>query len=323
MKGKKTFDVLVVGELNIDLILNHIGGFPQMGKEILAGEMTVTLGSSSAIFANNLSILGTKVSYLGKVGKDQFAAQVFSALEASGVDVSQIIATPHFQTGLTVAMNYENDRAMVTYPGAMNDLSIADITDEALGSASHMHVSSVFLQEGLKPDVVMLFRRAKGLGLTTSLDPQWDPHERWDVDLQHLLPFVDVFLPNAGELEQFTGCRTIEEALAAIRGFCHAVVVKNGVDGAVMWDETGLVRQPAFLNSQVVDAIGAGDSFNSGFIHKYTLHRPLSECLEFAALTGAINTTAAGGTSAFQSMEQVTAIAGERFNFKIAYEAAE
>jgi len=294
-----------------------------MGKEILAGEMTVTLGSSSAIFANNLSILGTKVSYMGKVGKDQFAAQVFSTLEASGVDVSQIIVTPHFQTGLTVAMNYDNDRAMVTYPGAMNDLSIGDITDDALRSASHMHVSSVFLQEGLKPDVVMLFKRAKGLGLTTSLDPQWDPHERWDVDLQQLLPFVDVFLPNAGELEQCTGCRTIEEALAVIRPFCHIVVVKNGTEGSVMWDETRMVRQPAFLNKQVVDAIGAGDSFNSGFIHKFTQQRPLPVCLEFAALTGAINTTGAGGTSAFQSMEQITSLARERFNVNIAYETAE
>ncbi|MCK4751669.1 MAG: carbohydrate kinase family protein, partial [Bacteroidales bacterium] len=138
MKGSGEFDVLVVGELNIDLILNQIAGFPRMGKEIIAHEMTVTLGSSSAIFASNLSVLGAKVSYLGKVGKDQFAAQVLSSLEKSGVNVSNIIATPEFQTGLTVVMNYDNDRAMVTYPGAMNDLSIADISDDALQSANHM-----------------------------------------------------------------------------------------------------------------------------------------------------------------------------------------
>lgn len=316
-KEMKDFDVLVVGELNIDLILNEIAGFPQMGKEILADEMTVTLGSSSAIFANNLSRLGARVSYLGKVGRDQFAERVFTTLEESGVDIGNIIATPDFQTGLTVALNYDNDRAMVTYPGAMNDLSIKDISDEALLLASHMHVSSIFLQPGLKPDITMLFKRAKKAGLTTSFDPQWDPHEKWDVDLKEFLPFVDVFLPNESELEQFTKCPSIEEGIKSIRDFCHVVVVKNGVKGATMWDGSRLFTQAAFLNKSVVDAIGAGDSFNSGFICKYTRQKPLTECLEFAALCGAINTTGAGGTSAFHSPEHIKALAMEKFNFKL------
>jgi sugar/nucleoside kinase (ribokinase family) len=317
MKRQRKYDVLVVGELNIDLILNKIETFPTIGKEILAEEMTVTLGSSSAIFANNLSILGSKVTYIGKVGKDSFADQVCATLKKSGVDIGNIIRTSEFSTGLTVALNYDNDRAMVTYPGAMQDLNIGDITDEALNAASHMHLSSVFLQEGLKPDVIRVFKRAKDLGLSTSFDPQWDPHEKWDVDLKGLLPYVDVFLPNKNELQQFTKCSTIEKALETIKSFCNLVVVKNGEQGALMWDKTTLVTQKAFLNESVVDAIGAGDSFNSGFIYKYTNRRPLAECLEFAALTGAINTTGSGGTSAFETIEQVKRIAKERFNTTI------
>ena len=317
LKEMKKFDVLVVGELNIDLILNKIKGFPLMGKEILADEMTVTLGSSSAIFANNLSRLGSRVSYMGKVGKDQFASQICSTLEASGVDISNIIATERYQTGLTVAMNYDNDRAMVTYPGAMNDLNIRDISDDTLESASHMHLSSIFLQEGLKPDIIPLFMRAKELGLTTSFDPQWDPAEKWYVNLQKLLPYVDVFLPNESELAQFTGSESIEEGLAALKPFCNIVVVKNGVKGAVMWDKEQLVTQAAFLNKAVVDAIGAGDSFNSGFICKFTQEKALTACLEFAALTGAINTTAAGGTSAFLSPANIRTVAKAQFNFDL------
>ncbi len=317
MTESKPFDVLVIGELNIDLILNNIASFPIMGKEILADEMTVTLGSSSAIFANNLSILGTRVSYLGKLGQDNFADQICTTLEGSGVDVRNIIKTADFQTGLTVALNYDNDRAMVTYPGAMNDLRIQDISDEALKSASHMHLSSIFLQEGLKPDVIEVFKRAKILGLTTSLDPQWDPHEKWDVNLEKLLPYVDVFLPNESEIKAFTGRGTIEEALEFIKPFCNVVVIKNGVEGAIMWDKTKLCTQKAFLNESVEDAIGAGDSFNSGFICKFAQGLPLEECIEFAALTGAINTTGAGGTSAFASIEKVKATAKEKFNYNI------
>ncbi len=317
MTGAKKFNVIVVGELNIDLILNKIAAFPVMGKEILADEMTVTLGSSSAIFANNLSILGSKVTYIGKVGTDNFANQVCSTLEKSGVDINNIIKTPDFLTGLTVALNYDNDRAMVTYPGAMNELKINDVTDEALNSASHMHLSSVFLQEGLKPDVVQVFKKAKELGLTTSFDPQWDPHEKWDVNLKDLLPYVDVFLPNESELQQFTSRSSIDEALEVIKPYCNVVVVKNGVEGAIIWDGSKIVKQKAFLNESVKDAIGAGDSFNSGFIFQYTNKRPLTKCLEFAALTGAINTTGAGGTAAFETIEKVKATAKERFNFTI------
>lgn len=310
------FDVLVVGELNIDLILNKIEGFPVMSKEILAEEMTVTLGSSSAIFANNLSILGSGVTYLGKVGEDQFAEVVCSSLDRSGVDTGSIIRTPEYQTGLTVALNYDNDRAMVTYPGAMNDLKIGDLTDEVLDKAPHLHLSSVFLQEGIKPDIVEVFRRAKKKGMTTSLDPQWDPHERWDLDLEKLLPLVDVFLPNEEELKQFTGMPDVASAIEKIAPVCNTVVVKQGVKGATMWHNQELVHRDAFLNDAVVDAIGAGDSFNSGFIHKFTSGADLNTCLRFATLTGAMNTTAAGGTAAFTTMENILAKAREKFKYQ-------
>ncbi|MBA7545198.1 Ribokinase [subsurface metagenome] len=315
--GVKKFDVLVVGELNVDLILNGIESFPVVGKEVIAKEMTQTLGSSSAIFANNLCVLGAKVTFLGKIGLDSFSAQVTNSLKRSGVDLSNIIKTPLFSTGLTVAMNYGNDRAMVTYLGAMNDFKIQDITDDVLKSTSHMHLSSIFLQEGLKPDVVEVFRRAKALGLTTSFDPQWDPQEKWDIDLKKLLPYVDVFLPNVAEIKQLTSSLTIEDALQSIKPYCNIVVIKNGVEGATMWDKTKRVVQKAFLNSNIKDAIGAGDSFNSGFIYKYTSRKPLNDCLEFAALIGAINTTESGGTTAFISFDKIKDIALEKFNFEI------
>jgi len=69
---KKKFDVIVVGELNVDLILNSIDSFPEMGKEKIAKNMNLTLGSSSAIFASNLSSLGAQVGFIGKIGNDAF-----------------------------------------------------------------------------------------------------------------------------------------------------------------------------------------------------------------------------------------------------------
>ena len=177
---KKKIDAIVVGELNVDLILNRIEGFPEVGKEKLAGEMTLTLGSSSAICASNLSSLGSKVSFLGKIGKDIFGDLVVESLAASKVQTDLIICDENTKTGATIVLNYDEDRAMITHTGAMETLAITDIRPEKIESARHLHFSSYFLQAGLRADIIELFRMAKQSGLTTSLDAQWDPAEKWD-----------------------------------------------------------------------------------------------------------------------------------------------
>ncbi|MBN2486027.1 MAG: carbohydrate kinase family protein [Bacteroidales bacterium] len=313
----KEFDTLVVGELNVDLILNKLEAFPAIGKEVLAKEMRLALGSSSAIFANNLSILGSKVSFVGKVGYDSYSALISSSLKKAGVHTDNIIKSVGEYTGITVAYNFDNDRMMVTYPGAMETFKISDISEQVLASARHMHLSSVFLQPGLKPDIVTLFKKAKSLGLTTSFDPQWDPAEKWDIDLKALLPFVDVFLPNALEVMNFTSTGSLSASIEKIKGFSNIVVVKDGTNGAHMWDKSKITTKPAKLNSNVVDCIGAGDSFNAGFIHSFLKHKPLEECLETATVTGAVNTTAAGGTGAFQSIDMVKRIAKTLFDYNL------
>lgn len=313
----KKFDVLVVGELNVDLILNGMEKFPEVGKEILAQKMLFTLGSSSAIFASNLSVLGSRVSFCGCIGKDSFADKIISDLSEKNVDCSYIIRSETADTGITVALNVQEDRAMVTYPGAMNELKASDITDDMLLSARHLHVSSIFLQPSLKTGLVGLFRRARGLGLTTSLDPQWDPSELWDCEPENLLPFVTVFLPNIEELKNITSQISIEKAISSIQKIAQQVVVKKGNTGAILWSQNELLEQTSFLNNEVVDAIGAGDSFNAGYIHQFVQGKTPAVCLKFGALCGAINTTASGGTTAFADFDTVKRIALSKFNFAL------
>ena len=311
------FDVLVAGELNTDLILNGLGELPQIGKEILARDMTFTLGSSSAIFACNLSTLGANVNFIGKVGQDSFADKIIKDLEDKKVSVSSILFSRTAATGMTVALNYGQDRAMITYPGAIEEFTAGDVTDQLLRTARHLHVSSVFLQPGLRPGIHGLLARAKALGLTTSMDPQWDPAEKWDLDLPALLPYVDVFLPNLTELKKLTGKEDVHTAIEAIRSHAHIVAVKDGDAGAHIWDGKTLFHQRPFLNPAVIDSIGAGDSFNAGFIYKFIQHHSLQQCAEYGALTGAINTTASGGTTAFPDITSVKKTAAQKFNYII------
>jgi sugar/nucleoside kinase (ribokinase family) len=242
---------------------------------------------------------------------------VLASLEGKNVDTSRIIRSESLSTGATIVLNYDQDRANVTYPGAMNDLRLEDIDFEFLSSARHMHFANCFMQPGIRNDLTALFREAKELGLTTSLDTQWDPEEKWELPLEELLPYVDVFLPNMQEFKFLSGSNTLEEGINKLKHCAHYIVVKNGSEGALGWDGKDIILQPAFKNERVIDCVGAGDSFDAGFIKDFIQNFPLKKCLETGALTGAINTTRAGGTGAFENLETTREIALERFSYKL------
>ncbi len=315
----KKFDILVIGELNVDLILNRLQTFPKIGAEIMADEMTLTLGSSSAIFASNACTLGARVAFAGKIGFDSFGSLVLDSLRERNVNTDYIKVDYQSKTGASIILNFDNDRAIVTYAGAMEEFDCPDISDDALKAARHVHISSLFLQPGIKACLTGLVQLIKRLGLTVSVDPQWDPQEKWDIDWKALLQNIDVFLPNEQELLNITGLNDVEQALRKLASYSEntVIVAKMGTKGSMAIHKGRLYSIPAFLNEEVVDAIGAGDSFNAGFIVKWVNGAPLEEALRFGNLTGAVNTTAAGGTGAFQSFEQVRQTALDRFNVKI------
>lgn len=311
----KDFDVSVIGELNIDFILNQIDTFPVIGKEILSGAMNVTLGSSSAIFASNLSCLDTRVAFIGKIGEDAFGDIVLATLRQNGVNTDAIVRKKELKTGATVVLNFGEDRAMITHPGAMENLTFDDIDWDRIFRSRHLHISSYFIQKGIRKDVGRIFQLAKKAGLTTSFDPQWDPAEQWEMDMEAILPFVDVFMPNQKELLNLTRQAGIQDAAQYLKDFANITAVKLGSEGSALVMDGEVAFQPALLNEEVVDAIGAGDSFNAGFIYKFIHHYPLDTCQEFGNMTGAFSTTAAGGTGAFTARDNILHNIKERFGY--------
>ncbi|MBP5658521.1 MAG: carbohydrate kinase family protein [Paludibacteraceae bacterium] len=312
----KEFDIIALGELNVDLILNQIEGEPEVGKEKFAKQMTLTLGSSTAIFAANAAAIGAKVAFCGMIGDDSFGDLVESSLKAKGVDTRFLIRQNKYATGATICMSYDEDRANLTYQGAMDYMSLDDIDPEVFKQAKHIHISSIFMQSGVKRDLKKILELCKQNGVTTSLDSQWDPTEQWDINLEEILPLVTVFMPNETELKFLTRSETLDEAIEKIRPIVNAAVIKCGSKGSILMRKGQPDRkQEALLNKNVVDCIGAGDSFNSGFITRLAAGDDLARCQEYGNMTGAVNTTAAGGTTAFTSREDVEKIGRERFGW--------
>lgn len=312
----KQFDIIALGELNVDLILNQIEGEPEIGKEKFAKQMTLTLGSSTAIFAANAAALGAKVGFCGMIGNDSFGDLVEQSLQRKGVDTRYLIRQDKYATGATICMSYDEDRANLTYQGAMDYMSLKDINPEVFQSTKHIHISSIFMQSGVKNDLIKILELCKANGVTTSLDSQWDPTEQWDLDYKAVLPLVTVFMPNETELKFLTRSAKLDEAIEKIRPYINAAVIKCGSRGSLLMRQGKQDRiQKALLNKNVVDCIGAGDSFNSGFITRFAAGDALDICQQYGNMTGAVNTTAAGGTTAFTCREDVERIGRERFGW--------
>jgi sugar/nucleoside kinase (ribokinase family) len=299
------FDILVVGELNVDLILSELPVRPELGKEILAGDMNLVLGSSSAILASNIATLGARTAFVGKLGRDDFGDFVLDCLQRKAIFTEYIVRSEKAKTGATIILNYPDDRYMITHKGAMDDLTIDDVKPEYLHGARHMHLSSYYLQDGIRKDCAALFKRAKELGLTTSFDTNWDPQEKWGAEIFDILNYVDVFLPNHTEALLISRQNTVEAALAKLSEYAGTVVIKSGKDGAIAQQGRQIIRSPA-IAIEPVDTVGAGDSFNAGFLFRFLQNAGLQHCLDFGNLCGALSVTRAGGTAAFSSKEQIT-----------------
>jgi sugar/nucleoside kinase (ribokinase family) len=192
------FDILVAGEINPDLILagDVSPAFNQAEK--LVDSAALTIGSSSAIFACGAARLGLKVAFVGVCGEDIFGRFMLDEMQKREVDVSNVIVRADGQTGLSVILSRGVDRAILTHPGLIAALRASDIPDALLHQSRHLHVASYFLQTNLQPHLAGLFLRARGFGLTTSLDTNYDPSEAW-LGFDDLLSLTNVFLPNEKE----------------------------------------------------------------------------------------------------------------------------
>jgi len=298
--------ILVAGELNVDLVLRNYSSFPTLGREVLVEDVSLTLGSASAICASALAKLDEHVSFIGKVGDDSWGELALKSLIDAGVDCSLVIKDSAIKTGITISLTSSTDRALMTYLGSIAELRASDIRAEYFERFDHLHVSSFFLQRGLRPDLKQLFARAHAHRLTTSLDPGFDPQDAWGQDLLDVLCEVDVFLPNEVELERLTRQDIPSDALRKLENGRTLTVAKLGAEGCISVDKGNVIKVPAFP-VEPIDTTGAGDTFNAGFLHAWLKGDSLYEAMRFGAACGALSTLGAGGTQS----QPTTALARE------------
>ena len=311
-------DVFVIGDINSDILVVDGDVVPEFGQvEKLVGTIRLTIGGSSAITACGLARLGLKVAHGGIVGDNLLGRAIVAAFSDRNIDTSTIGIEPAIPTGATVVLGQGEDRAMLTAIGTTDRLKAEDVPREALPHVRHLHAGSTAIQPRLRTGLPRLFQDARAAGVTTSFDANWDPDRRWD-DIDGALATADIFFPNEREAALISGqIDPLDAANALARRAETAgrdegagpltVAVKLGGDGALVVRGDEALRLPA-LEVKVVDATGAGDAFDAGFIYGLLDGRPLAEMLALAVACGSISTRAIGGVDGQATLEEADAL---------------
>jgi len=296
--------ILVIGELNVDIVATGLRSVPEMGAEILAEKCELTLGSASAIFAAGMAKLGHRVTFLSHVGQDYLGDFSLRALQQLGVSARHVTRKAGEKTGVTIALSGKRDRALVTYPGAVATFKADSINERVMSKHAHLHLTSYYLQTGLRPLFANLFRQAKAFGLTTSFDPNSDPRDKWDRNIDSVLKYTDVLFVNEREAMKLTRSNTLNDALKTLGAKVNCAIVKRGARGATAIQNEEVFNDRGF-RIKAIDTTGAGDSFDAGFLSSYLRKAPLAECLQTGNACGALSAMSVGGTAGQPTQQEL------------------
>jgi sugar/nucleoside kinase (ribokinase family) len=296
--------ILVIGELNVDIVATGLRSVPEMGAEILAEKCELTLGSASAIFAAGMARLGHRVTFFSHVGQDYFGDFCLRALKQLGVSTRHVTRKAEEQTGVTIALSGKRDRALVTYAGAVATFKAESINETVMTRHDHVHLTSYYLQTGLRPSFANLLREAKALGLTTSFDPNSDPRDKWDRNIDAVLKYADVLFVNECEAMKLTRSNTLNGALKTLGAKVNCAVVKRGARGATAIQSEEVFNDRGF-RIRAIDTTGAGDSFDAGWVSAYLRKAPLAECLRIGNACGALSAMSVGGTAGQPTQQEL------------------
>lgn len=306
MNRGRPLDVLVVGDLFLDLVMSGFESWPRPGEESFAKKFHKEVGGGAAITACGLSKLGLQTGILGAVGKED-GQWMLDQLRARGVDTSRIRVTPTEPTAFTVSVSTVVDRTFLTYGGANNEL--ISLMGDLIAIAADYQVRHIHLAHAMDlANVQALFKAIKDNGWSLSVDVGWHPEWYADVRAVDALKLVDVFFPNEREAEAVTKETAPRRMLEAFQRMgLHSVALKLGKKGAaLLWDSEISLQKPGEINA--VDTTGAGDCFDAGFLYAWLGGMDPALCLRAGAACGEMSTQTLGGIAGFPSREELETI---------------
>ena len=303
-------DVLSLGIFVVDVLGRPIDHFPEKGKLVLFDELEIHGGGCANNTAIALSRLGVSVGAMGKIGTDHFGDLVLRTLTENRVNTIGIQRDANVSTSFTfVAIASDGERSFCHYIGANGALSENDLNWDIIKTAKILHIAGALVMPKFDGQpMANVLKKAKTLGITTSIDTAWDATGKWLETLEPCLPFVDIFLPSLTEAEHLTGTSELSEISKFLRNYgINTIGIKMGERGSYVSTPEEELFVPAY-SVNVVDATGAGDAYVAGFLAGTVQGWDLQTTAELASATGAACVTAIGTTAGIKNLEETLKI---------------
>ncbi|MBN1888151.1 MAG: carbohydrate kinase family protein [Thermoflexales bacterium] len=343
-------DAIVAGHLCLDIIPDlsalvpgQFDGAFRPGRLVQSGPATLATGGAVSNTGLALHRLGLKTRLIARVGQDQLGQALRQTIDAQGAGLAEgLIPCAESSTSYSIVISPPgSDRRFLHHPGANDDFSAQDVTDEALQDARLFHFGYPPLMARMYADngqqLLELLRRVKACGLTTSLDMAYpDPDSPagradWPGILRQVLPCTDVFVPSLDEISYMLWRKTdvapSAELLARVSGEllgmgAKMALLKLGDRGLYLrtasrsvlkdlgaaapgnideWADFEAWR-PCF-RVNVVGTTGSGDVTVAGFLAALLRGLPPGEALTAALAVGACCVEAADALSGLHSWE--------------------
>jgi sugar/nucleoside kinase (ribokinase family) len=290
----KSFDLVVFGEFFSDLIFYRLPDRPRLGEELKTDHFLIAPGGGLATTALAASKLGTTTGIVTRVGADASVLPTWSAMANQGLDVSACEVRKDVPTALTVCIAYKADRMMVTHEPinrGLEDLLDKIQVQRKLRRARHVHLACALRRP---QKWIPLLKSLREDGITISADFGWNP----DISVNQLISIIghcEFVFPNEHEACAVTQTTNARRALEKLHEWVRVPIVKLGAKGAMLMSEGIVHRQPA-LPGAIVDATGAGDAFNGGFLHEFLRGGHWDDCLRAGNVCGSLAAMAPGGS---------------------------
>ena len=289
--------LVVFGEFFLDLIFYDLPNLPRLGEEVKTRLFAELPGGGLATTALVAAGLGTSTAVVTRVGLDARLSPAWQKLVKSSVSIEACEFSGKFPTARTVCAAYDGDRMMITHDAInqkLEKLLSLPAVQELLRTSKHLHLACALCPVRTWLPVI---RRLRAQGLSISADIGWNPEMFRSRDLPQLLGELEFTFPNEAEARAITEDSNIEQALKKLARWARVPVIKLGSTGSIAI-QNGKVARAKSIRVRSIDATGAGDAFNGGFLHAYIQGWPLQDCLRAGNVCGALATTAAGGSSA-------------------------
>jgi sugar/nucleoside kinase (ribokinase family) len=291
----KKFDVIVIGDANIDLIVVGGNQVPAKGQEIFVDNMLMNVGGGAALFAISLAKLGLRVAFNGILGDDHLGRFIREEFALHGIDTSFIKTSAIHHTGISIAFNTDSDRSFISYAGSNQELRMDHIDLEEMALGGHVHITG-YKGRSNHERYLTAIKRLKERGLTLSCDVGWDDTEEWYEGVFELMSHMDVFFMNETEAHHYTRLEKVEDCLRYMGEYGKQVVIKLGARGAAAVMD-GVQYSCTAYPVRLVDTTGAGDSFNSGYLYGFLSGLDIAACLKYGNASGALSVGAYGGST--------------------------